>query len=86
MAETAKAPAASTKPAETKSQTFVRLANSRVGKAMGALSVIGNLASPNYEYTDDQAAKIVAALQSEVDALKAKFAKPEAAVKSGFSL
>lgn len=85
MAEPKTAPAP-VEPKETRAQTFVRLANARVGRALGALSVIGNLASPNYEYTDEQAAKIVAVLQSEVDALKAKFAKPEAAAKTGFTL
>lgn len=85
MTETAKA-----KPAdahkETKAQAFVRLANPRVSKALSQIELIGNLTSSNYEYTSEQADKIVSALTAEVEALKAKFAKPEAAAKSGFSL
>jgi hypothetical protein len=83
MAETKNQTAA---PKETKAQAFVRLANPRVSKALSAIEIIGNLASPNYEYTEDQAKKIVDALTSEVATLAAKFAKPEAATKKGFSL
>jgi predicted metalloendopeptidase len=85
MADT-KAPAAAAAPKETRAQTFVRLANARVGKALGAIYVIGNLSSANYEYTEEHVEKIVAALQSEIDLVKTKFSKPETAAKVGFSL
>lgn len=80
-----KAPAV-TAVAETKAQAFVRLANGRVSKALQAIEVIGNLASPNYEYTPAQADKIIGALTAETDALKARFAKPDAVAAKGFSL
>ena len=50
---------------------FVRLAESRTRKAMKAISVIGNLANRSqYEYSDADTKKIIAALSSEVEALR----------------
>ena len=75
-------------PAEkSKADKFKALAETRTGKALSAIAVIGGLASTtNYEYTDDQVAKIIAALTGEVEVLKNRFANPKAALKSGFSL
>lgn len=83
---TGTAPKVEEKTTETKAQAFVRLANSRVGKALAAISVVSNLASPNYEYTPEQADKIIQALTSEIAVLASKFAKPEASAKTGFTL
>lgn len=53
---------------------FVELAQGRVNRAISHIRLIGNLANrTNYEFDDDDARKIVKALQREVDALKAKF-------------
>jgi hypothetical protein len=50
---------------------FVRLAESRTMKAMKAIRVIGNLANRSqYEYSDADTRKIIAALTSEVEALR----------------
>lgn len=57
-----------------KASKFVELANKRVNKAMKDLQLIGNLSNrQNYEFTEDQAKKIIKALQNEVDALKQTF-------------
>lgn len=57
-----------------KSAKFVELANKRVNKALKDIRLISNLANrQNYEYTEDQAKKIVKALQQEVDLLKQSF-------------
>ena len=57
-----------------KRDNFVRLAESRVAKAIDSLRVIGNLSNrSNYEYTDEDARKIISALQSELVVLKGKF-------------
>lgn len=84
MAETKTAPAQEQK--ETRADAFKRLANARVSKALQAIEVIGNLSSANYEKTPEQVAKIMGALQAELDTLEAKFEKPDAVQKSGFSL
>lgn len=57
---------------------FVELANARVTRAIKDLRLIGNLSNrKNYEYTDEEAKKILKVLEAELDALKAKFrAKP----------
>jgi hypothetical protein len=50
---------------------FVRLAESRTKKALKAIRVIGNLANRSqYEYSDADTRKIIAALTSEVEALR----------------
>lgn len=55
-------------------ERFVSLANSRVGAAIKQLRLVGNLSNKkNYQYTAEDATKIVKALQRELDDLKAKF-------------
>ncbi len=57
-----------------KSERFVELANKRVNKAIKDLKLVGNLANRNnYEFTDEQAKKILITLQKEVDAVKKCF-------------
>jgi hypothetical protein len=51
---------------ETKEQRSVRLANMRVNTAIKKISLIENLATGNYRYTDEQKEKIVAALSDAV--------------------
>jgi hypothetical protein len=53
---------------------FVELANKRVNKAIAQLRLVGNLSNKSaYEFTDDDARKILKALQKEVETLKSKF-------------
>jgi hypothetical protein len=79
------APAA--EAAETKADKFKRLAVSRTNKALDAISNLGGLASTtNYEYTDEQVAKIFAALEGEMTKLQARFKSPDAVAVTGFSL
>lgn len=53
---------------------FVELTNKRVNKAIDQLRLVGNLSNrASYEYTEDDAKKIIKALQKELDNLKAKF-------------
>lgn len=55
-------------------QKFVRLANKRVSNALRAMQLIGNLSNrSNYDYTDDDVAKILKALSEEVAACKKRF-------------
>lgn len=66
---------------ETKEDKFTRLANMRVNKAIKSVSLIGNLSSGQYGYTDDDVQKIEAALfncveQTMAQFNKAKIAKP----------
>lgn len=53
---------------------FVRLANKRVGKALKAIQLVGNLSNKsNYDYTDEDVAKIFKALQDEINAGRKRF-------------
>ena len=55
-------------------EKFVRLANKRVSNALKAIQLIGNLSNrSNYDYTEDDAQKILKALQEELAACRKKF-------------
>lgn len=57
-----------------KSAKFIELANKRVNRAVKDISLIGNLSNKrNYTYNEEQAKKIVKALQASVDQVKASF-------------
>lgn len=57
-----------------KRERFIELAQARVTKATQMLRLIGNLSNPNnYDYSDDDAQKIIAALDGELKLLRAKF-------------
>ena len=57
-----------------KRERFVELAQARVIKAVQTLRLIGNLSNQNnYDYSAEDAQKIMAALDGELRLLKAKF-------------
>ncbi len=60
---------------ESKAERFIRVAEPRVGRACKAISLIGNFATGDYEYTDKQVQSMFAAMQEELDAQRAKFKK-----------
>lgn len=60
---------------ESKAERFVRLAEPRVSRACKAISLIGNFATGDYEFTEQQIAAMFAAMQEELDAQRAKFKK-----------
>lgn len=70
-----------------KSGRFINLANKRVNKAIKDIKLIGNLSNrQNYDYTDDQARKILQALQAEVELVKQAFTSKEVSLKDEFKL
>ena len=70
-----------------KAAKFVDLANKRVNRAIKDIQLVGNLANrQNYEFTDDQARKIVKALQQELDAIRHSFLVAGESSKSDFRL
>ena len=53
---------------------FVKLASLRVSKALKDIQLIGNLSNrSNYDYTDEDVAKIFKALNEEISTCKRKF-------------
>jgi uncharacterized protein YeeX (DUF496 family) len=55
-------------------ERFVDLANKRVTKALKSIQLIGNLSNrSNYDYTEEDVAKIIRALQDEVSACRKRF-------------
>ena len=75
------------KPNETKREKFVRLANSRTGKALDAVANLGGLANPtNYEYNAEDWVKIFTALETELSKLQARVKNPATKIEGGFSL
>ena len=58
----------------TKRDNFIRLAESRVTRAIEAMRIIGNLSNrSNYEYSEGDVKEIINTLQTELNALKAQF-------------
>lgn len=68
-------------PDESKADAFKRLATKRTTVALDKIRLIGNLTSANYEYSDEQAARIISALQNSLNDLARKFAKCKEKVK-----
>lgn len=70
-----------------KSAKFVELANKRVNKAIKDIKLIANLSNrQNYVYSEEQAKKIVKALQHEVDLVKQSFLSDDDNTQSVFKL
>jgi hypothetical protein len=71
----------------SKRDKFLELANKRVSRALKDIQLVGNLANrKNYEYSDDEAKKIVKALQSEVDRVKQHFHSGAQSASNKFEL
>jgi ABC-type Fe3+-hydroxamate transport system substrate-binding protein len=70
-----------------KSAKFIELANKRVNRAIKDLKLIANLSNrQNYEYSEEQAKKIVKALQNEVELVKQGFLSNEEDGQNVFKL
>jgi hypothetical protein len=70
-----------------KGAKFIELANKRVNRAIKDIQLICNLANrQNYEFSDEQAKKIVRALQHEVDQVKQSFSSTGEIGRSEFKL
>lgn len=53
---------------------FIRLANKRVPRAIKAIQLVGNLANrSNYDFEDEDVAKILKALNAELNACRKRF-------------
>lgn len=65
-------------------EKFVELATKRTNKALEQMRLIGNLANrSNYEFTEEDARKIVRALQKELDGIKGRFAEASGGRRDG---
>jgi hypothetical protein len=72
---------------ESDREKFVRLATSRVNKAIDAIRIIGNLSNrSNYSYTEADVEKIFRALQSEMKACRQRFSAEASGERSSFRL
>jgi len=70
-----------------KAAKFIELANKRVNKALKDLKLVGNLTNKrNYDYTEEQAKKIIKALQKEIDNIKQGFQNANSFGNSDFKL
>ena len=72
---------------ESKNARFKRLAENRVPSAVKKIQLVTNLADPYaYDYSEDEANKIIKAIKSEVDDMQASFKKGLKKDKSEFKL
>lgn len=59
-------------------EKFIKLANTRVNKAIKLIRLIGNLSNKShYSYDSTQSKKIIDALQRELNSIKTKFSNPK---------
>jgi hypothetical protein len=66
---------------------FIELATKRVNKALDQIRLVGNLSNRmTYEYSEDEAKKILRTLQKELDSVKSKFGDSNGAPAHKFSL
>jgi diaminopimelate decarboxylase len=74
------------KAGESKADSFKRIAERRVNKALNAIAIIGGLASrTNYDYEPEQVAQIFKALENECNKLATRFKNPDSPKDGGFS-
>lgn len=70
-----------------KRQKFVELAEQRVNKALHYMRLIENLANRrNYDFDEEDAAKVTAALEQGLRSVKAAFREDPASTKNSFRL
>ncbi|TIL38588.1 MAG: hypothetical protein E5Y82_13935 [Mesorhizobium sp.] len=70
-----------------KRASFVKLANQRVNKALDQIRLVGNLSNRGaYEFSEEDARKIVKALQRAVEATRGRFTETAASTDQEFSL
>lgn len=62
---------------ESKAEKFERLVKKRVNKAVKAIGYVGNCFAPTYQYTPEQAEKVVGALTNAVANVEAKASKTQ---------
>ncbi|NBX50853.1 hypothetical protein EBT25_13210 [bacterium] len=61
-------------PDETSKDRFVRLAQYRTQKVLSAIRVLSHCSNPyNYEYTEEQVAKIFSTVEEELALARTKF-------------
>lgn len=59
---------------ENKNEKFIRLANSRVNKALKQLDLISNLSNKNiYSYSENEIKQIIIALNKKIKEIENKF-------------
>jgi hypothetical protein len=55
-------------------EKFVKLAETRVNKAIKAIKLVGNLSDKtNYSYTEEDVRKIMTALNKELNSVKSRY-------------
>lgn len=75
------------KPAKSKREKFVELAERRTKNAIKAIRIIGKLGNSNaYEYDESDVRKIVKALNNEVEAMRNRMSSTKASDEVEFKL
>ncbi len=78
-------PQAQVEKDESKRDRFERIAKARMNKALTAIRLLGNLSSPNYEWTQNDVRAISDTLQFAVNETLAKFRRREKSPPLQFS-
>lgn len=62
-------------PVESRNDRFRRLAKVRIKRVADSLRKLGNLSSPNYEYSEEEVSQIFEYIEERVTEAKLKFEK-----------
>tara|TARA_B100000686_G_C16264269_1_gene700850 strand:- start:102 stop:341 length:240 start_codon:yes stop_codon:yes gene_type:complete len=72
---------------ETNKAKFIRLVEKRVNKVINSMRLVGNLANrSNYSYTEDDAKRVIDAIEGELKILKRRFEASGEKEKQEFKL
>ena len=72
---------------ETNKAKFIRLIEKRVNKVINSMRLVGNLANrSNYSYTEDDAKRVIDAIEEELRLLKRRFEASGEKEKKEFKL
>lgn len=72
---------------KNKRESFVRLAEARVNRALKDIRLIGNLSNKSaYSYTEEDVKKVFRALQREIEFARSKFGDGDSSGSGDFKL
>ncbi len=60
---------------ESRRDKFLRLATPRVNRILNSIRLVGNLATSNYQWTDDDIDKMIKAVEEQLVKTRARFDK-----------
>jgi uncharacterized protein YecE (DUF72 family) len=77
-------PVQTEEPTETRRQRFLRIGQARMARVLNSIRLLGNLASPNYEYSDQDVTRMRQTIEETTEQTLARFNKRKRGEKVEF--